>query len=69
MTDPTYTRAVEAVLFAAAEPLREQDILAHAGEGDLAAALPAAGLAGTPGMLRPADRAGRGAYSHAGGRR
>ncbi len=39
MSDGGYTRAVEAVLFAAVEPLREQDIIAHAGEGDLAAAL------------------------------
>lgn len=41
MSDAAYNRAVEAVLFAAAEPLREQDILAHAGEGDVAAALKA----------------------------
>lgn len=41
MSDAAYIRAVEAVLFAAAEPLREQDILAHAGEGDLSATLAA----------------------------
>ncbi|GAA4022636.1 SMC-Scp complex subunit ScpB [Sphingomonas swuensis] len=34
-----FTRAVEAVLFAAAEPLAPDDIAAHAGEGDVAAAL------------------------------
>jgi segregation and condensation protein B len=34
-----YVRAVEAVLFAAAEPLRPADIAAHAGEGDVNAAL------------------------------
>ena len=39
MTDDPYVRAVEAVLFAAAEPLRSQDIEAHAGEGEVAAAL------------------------------
>jgi segregation and condensation protein B len=36
-----FTRAVEAVLFAAAEPLSPADIAAHAGEGDFAAALAA----------------------------
>jgi segregation and condensation protein B len=36
-----YTRAVEALLFAAVEPLREQDIIGHVGEGDLAEALAA----------------------------
>lgn len=30
-----FTRAVEAVLFAAAEPLRVQDIAVHAGDGDV----------------------------------
>jgi segregation and condensation protein B len=34
-----YVRAVEAVLFAAAEPLSRQDIEAYAGEGDLTGAL------------------------------
>lgn len=34
-----FTRAVEAVLFAASEPLRPQDILAYTGEGDVEAAL------------------------------
>ncbi|MFQ3666915.1 MAG: SMC-Scp complex subunit ScpB, partial [Sphingomonadaceae bacterium] len=34
-----YWRRVEAVLFAAAEPLSPADIRAHAGEGDLGAAL------------------------------
>jgi segregation and condensation protein B len=34
-----FVRAVEAVLFAAAEPLGLADILAHAGEGDVEAAL------------------------------
>jgi segregation and condensation protein B len=34
-----YARRVEAVLFAAAEPLRPEDIRGHAGEGDLGAAL------------------------------
>jgi segregation and condensation protein B len=34
-----YTRRVEAILFAAAEPLAPPDILAHAGDGDLAVAL------------------------------
>ena len=34
-----YVRRVEAVLFAAAEPLAPADIRAHAGEGDLGAAL------------------------------
>ncbi len=34
-----YTRRVEAVLFAAAEPLRPEDIRAWAGEGDLGGAL------------------------------
>ena len=34
-----YWRRVEAVLFAAAEPLAPADIRAHAGEGDLGAAL------------------------------
>ncbi len=41
MSDRAYIRAVEAVLFAAAEPLRPQDIVAHAGEGDVDAALSA----------------------------
>lgn len=41
MSDRNYVRAVEAVLFAAAEPLRLQDIVAHAGEGDVEAALAA----------------------------
>jgi segregation and condensation protein B len=36
-----YTRRVEAVLFAAAEPLTPADIRAYAGEGDLGAALEA----------------------------
>ncbi len=35
----TYARRVEAVLFAAAEPLAPADIRAYAGEGDLGAAL------------------------------
>ncbi|QMW22975.1 SMC-Scp complex subunit ScpB [Sandaracinobacteroides saxicola] len=35
----TYTRRVEAVLFAAAEPLRAEDIRSYAGDGDLGAAL------------------------------
>jgi len=48
--DDGYWRRVEAVLFAAAEPLSPGDIRAHAGEGDLGAAL--ARLA--------ADYAGRG---------
>jgi segregation and condensation protein B len=39
VSEGAYGRAVEAVLFAAAEPLRPQDIVAHAGEGDVAAAL------------------------------
>lgn len=34
-----FTRSVEATLFAAAEPLSAEDIGAHAGEGDVAAAL------------------------------
>jgi segregation and condensation protein B len=34
-----YARRVEAVLFAAAEPLRPDDIRAHAGDGDLGGAL------------------------------
>jgi segregation and condensation protein B len=34
-----FTRAIEAVLFAAAEPLSPADIAAHAGEGDVAGAL------------------------------
>ena len=34
-----YTRAVEAVLFAAADPLTPDAIVAHVGEGDVAAAL------------------------------
>ena len=34
-----YTRRVEAVLFAAAEPLRPEDIRAYAGDGDLGQAL------------------------------
>lgn len=34
-----YVRAVEAVLFAAAEPLTPADVAAHAGEGDVDAAL------------------------------
>jgi segregation and condensation protein B len=34
-----YTRRVEAVLFAAAEPLAPQDIRAYAGDGDLGSAL------------------------------
>lgn len=36
-----FARAVEAVLFAAAEPLRPSDITAYAGEGDIEAALAA----------------------------
>lgn len=36
-----FERAVEATLFAAAEPLSEQDIAAHAGDGDVLAALSA----------------------------
>lgn len=39
MSELDYVRAVEAVLFAAAEPLREQDIIAHAGDGDVRWAL------------------------------
>ena len=39
MSVSAYVRAVEAVLFAAAEPLRPQDIASHAGEGDVEAAL------------------------------
>ena len=39
MNDADYRRAVEAVLFAAAEPLTPQDIVAHAGEGEVEAAL------------------------------
>lgn len=40
MTPPdNYARAVEAVLFAAAEPLTPDAIRAHAGDGDVAAAL------------------------------
>ena len=35
------TRAVEATLFAAAEPMDADDIAAHVGEGDVAAALAA----------------------------
>lgn len=34
-----FTRSVEATLFAAAEPLTSEEIGAHAGEGDVAAAL------------------------------
>jgi len=34
-----FTRSVEATLFAAAEPLSTEEITAHAGEGDVAAAL------------------------------
>jgi len=34
-----FTRSVEATLFAAAEPLTAEEISAHAGEGDVAAAL------------------------------
>lgn len=37
--DDDYVRRVEAVLFAAAEPLSPSDIRAHAGEGDLGGAL------------------------------
>lgn len=37
--DAAYWRRVEAVLFAAAEPLSPADIRAHAGDGDLGAAL------------------------------
>lgn len=39
MSQRDYVRAVEAVLFAAAEPLREPDITAHAGDGDVRSAL------------------------------
>jgi segregation and condensation protein B len=39
MSGTDYVRAVEAVLFAAAEPLRPQDIIVYAGEGDLDEAL------------------------------
>ena len=39
MSDPDFVRAVEAVLFAAAEPLLPSDIAAHAGEGNVDAAL------------------------------
>lgn len=38
-TDADYTRRVEAVLFAAAEPLAPADIRAYAGDGDLGASL------------------------------
>lgn len=38
-TRPDYARKVEAVLFAAAEPLTPADIRAYAGEGDLGSAL------------------------------
>lgn len=41
MSGDDYLRAVEAVLFAAAEPLSPDDIRAHAGDGDVAAALSA----------------------------
>lgn len=40
-TPDDYTRRVEAVLFAAAEPLTPADIRTYAGEGDLGAALDA----------------------------
>ena len=36
-----FARAVEATLFAAAEPLSVEDIVAHAGDGDVVAALDA----------------------------
>jgi segregation and condensation protein B len=39
MSHSDYARAVEAVLFAAAEPLRPHDIVAHAGEGRVEEAL------------------------------
>lgn len=53
-----FARAVEAVLFAAAEPLSPSDIAAHAGEGDVEAAL--AELVGdySPRGIRLVERGG-----------
>ena len=39
MSDPPYRRRIEALLFAAAEPLSAADLAAYAGPGDVAAAL------------------------------
>jgi len=54
-----FTRGVEAVLFAASEPLRLQDILAYTGEGDVDAALRAIEASYAGRGVRLVERAGR----------
>jgi segregation and condensation protein B len=54
-----YTRRVEAVLFAAAEPLTPADIRAYAGEGDLGAALDALVADYAPRGVNLVQRGGR----------
>ena len=54
-----YARRVEAVLFAAAEPLRPEDIRAYAGEGDLGSALAALTADYAPRGINLVERGGR----------
>lgn len=54
-----FARAVEAVLFAAAEPLAPRDIAAHAGDGDLEAALGRLQADYADRGIRLVERAGR----------
>jgi segregation and condensation protein B len=61
----TYSRRVEAVLFAAAEPLSPHDILAHAGDGDLAAALAELQDHYAPRGINLVERGGRFAFQTA----
>ncbi|WP_300975442.1 SMC-Scp complex subunit ScpB [Sphingomonas sp. LHG3406-1] len=53
-----FVRAVEAVLFAAAEPLGASDITAYAGEGDVAAALSELSALYTDRGIRLVERGG-----------
>ncbi len=59
-TDPdAYARRVEAVLFAAAEPLRPEDIRTYAGEGDLGGALATLTADYAPRGVNLVERGGR----------
>lgn len=59
MPPDDFTRAVEAVLFAAAEPLTRELIGAHVGEGDVAAALNRLGADYTGRGMELVERGGR----------
>jgi segregation and condensation protein B len=59
MSGPPIIRAVEAVLFAAAEPLRPSDIAAYAGEGDIDAALAVLQIHYADRGIRLVERGGR----------